>query len=202
MKKPIHIYIDVDNTIYNSIKVVTMKLNEKYNMNIDYEEIRGYNFKDKFPMTDGDEIKRIFDDPLFYMYKDMDMPSAFSYILFLYTYSNCKINFVTIGTKINLINKRKWLDEVFDKMNIDYNEFYGNYNEDNDKRFVDMSGGIFIDDNIECLRKSNANIKILLKNNTDNEWNKVLPNDEIYIANDWDDVYEIIKFFCDNGEMI
>ena len=202
MKKTIKLYIDVDNTIYNSARVVVEMLNERYGCNINYEDIKGYDFKDKFPMLKENEVMNLFDDPTFYGREYRDIPMAFAYMLLFTTYKNCKISFVTIGTPINLVNKRRWIDEIFNKLDIDYNEFYGNYNDDNDKRFVDMSGGIFIDDNVECLRKSNASIKILLKNNSDNRWNKVEPNDELYIANDWDDVYEIIKFFCENKGMI
>ena len=202
MKKTVQLYIDIDNTIYNSARVVVEMLNERYGCDVNYEDIKGYDFKDKFPMLKENEVMNLFDDPTFYGRKNRDIFSAFSYMLYFFTYKNCRINFVTIGTPTNLINKLKWINEVFNKLGVDYNEFYGNYNDDNDKRFVDMSGGIFIDDNVECLRKSNASVKILLKNNSDNRWNKVEPNDELYIANDWDDVYEIIKFFCDNRGMI
>ena len=202
MKKAVQLYVDVDNTIYNSARVVVEMLNERYGCNVNPEDIKGYDFKDKFPMLKENEVMNLFDDPTFYGRKNMDIFSAFSYMLYFFTYKNCRINFVTIGTLTNLINKLKWINEVFNKLGIDYNEFYGNYNDDNDKRFVDMSGGIFIDDNVECLRKSNASVKILLKNNSDNRWNKVEPNDELYIANDWDDVFEIVKFFCDNKGMI
>ena len=65
-----------------------------------------------------------------------------------------------------------------------------------------MSGGIFIDDNIDCLRSSNASIKILIKNGVDTKWNNVEPGDDVYIADDWGDIIRIVGFFINNKEMI
>ena len=83
-----------------------------------------------------------------------------------------------------------------------YIDFYGSTDKSCDKSFVDMSGGIFIDDNVDCLRTSNAKVKILIKNNVDTKWNEIKPNEEIYVVNTWDEILEIIDFFYKNREMM
>ena len=73
VKKPIKLYIDVDNTIYNSARVVVEMLNERYGCDVNYEDIKGYDFKDKFPMLKENEVMNLFDDPTFYGRKNRDI---------------------------------------------------------------------------------------------------------------------------------
>ena len=209
-KSKVNLYVDIDNTIYNSTARVVDILNKKYNSHltgnyVDYKDVKGYNFKDKFPQVSEEEVEQIFQEPDFYtdgfLYSYLTLV-AFMALDKLYKKYGTRINFVTLGTLNNLEHKRQWIERTCDIWDIDYNEYYGDTNNESDKTFVDMSNGIFIDDNIECLRNSNASIKILLKNGVDTEWNKVLPNDEVYIVNDWYEALEIIEFFHNNEGLI
>ena len=202
MKNRPNIFVDVDNTIFDSTSKVLNLLNKFYNTQIKPEEIKEYNFKDKFPDLSNETVRKIFDKKDFYYDYMYINTTALASIKVFIDNLKCRVSFVTLGTQENLINKRNWIDDICYSTNIYYNEYYGDTNNVSDKTFVDMSGGIFIDDNIKCLRNSNADIKILLKNNSENNWNKVEPNEEIYIANDWDDVYKIVCFFVCNREMI
>ena len=65
----------------------------------------------------------------------------------------------------------------------------------------DRHNGVFIDDHIGCLHSSNAKIKILMKNVENGEWNKVEPNDDIYVVNNWYEVYSIFDFIKKNKEL-
>jgi len=74
-----------------------------------------------------------------------------------------------------------------------------------DKSLIPMYKGIQIDDNFNNLIGTNAHIKVLLTNNIVADFNKgyatknnnadeLLLNDNLYYANDLNEVYEILKF--------
>lgn len=207
MKKNVKVFIDIDNTIYDSTKAVVDELNKRYNKNVNPEDIKAYDFTDQFPEVKQSEIKEIFSNENFYKRLDCIDGTAFMFIDILSIQQKIDVSFVTLGTKENLENKKEWLDyvlksgEFFDH-EVDYYEYYGNLSGDSNKSFIDMSGGIFIDDNIDCLRSSNASIKILIKNGVDTKWNNVEPGDDVYIADDWGDIIRIVEFFINNKEMI
>ena len=207
MKKKVNVFIDIDNTIYNSTKVAVDELNKRYNRNIKYTDIKAYDFTDQFPEVKQSEIKEIFSNENFYKRLDCIDGTAFMFIDILSTQQKIDVSFVTLGTKENLENKKEWLDYIlkskdFFDHEVDYYEYYGSLSSASNKSFIDMSGGIFIDDNIDCLRSSNASIKILIKNGVDTKWNNVEPGDNVYIADDWGDIIKIVGFFINNKEMI
>ena len=64
-----------------------------------------------------------------------------------------------------------------------------------------MEYGIQIDDRVDCLTGTNANIKILIKNNKDVVWNKTDRVSEFfYIINEWKEIVEILKFAYENPD--
>ena len=163
------LFIDFDNTIANSSEVIVDMLNEHFDKNENFEKLRKYDFSDLFPECSYWDIEKFFDE----------------------------ISIVTIGTKDNLENKKRFLKEN----NLELT-FYGIENNGrSDKSSVDMHNGVFIDDHIGCLHSSNAKIKILMKNVENGEWNKVEPNDDIYVVNNWYEVYSIFDFIKKNKEL-
>ena len=65
-----------------------------------------------------------------------------------------------------------------------------------------MEYGIQIDDRVDCLMGTNANIKILIKNNKDVVWNKTdRISESFYIINEWKEIVEILKFAYENPDM-
>lgn len=189
------LFIDFDNTIANSSEVIVDMLNEHFDKNENFEKLRKYDFSDLFPECSYWDIEKFFNsDEMFERLKIF--PNMIETVDAFKDFFD-EISIVTIGTKDNLENKKRFLKEN----NLELT-FYGIENNGrSDKSSVDMHNGVFIDDHIGCLHSSNAKIKILIKNVENGEWNKVEPNDDIYVVNNWYEVYSIFDFIKKNKEL-
>mgnify|MGYP000388730303 FL=1 len=189
------LFIDFDNTIANSSEVIVDMLNEHFDKNENFEKLRKYDFSDLFPECSYWDIEKFFNsDEMFERLKIF--PNMIETVDTFKDFFD-EISIVTIGTKDNLENKKRFLKEN----NLELT-FYGIENNGrSDKSSVDMHNGVFIDDHIGCLHSSNAKIKILMKNVENGEWNKVEPNDDIYVVNNWYEVYSIFDFIKKNKEL-
>ena len=189
------LFIDFDNTIANSSEVIVDMLNEHFGKNENFEKLRKYDFSDLFPECSYWDIEKFFNsDEMFERLKIF--PNMIETVDAFKDFFD-EISIVTIGTKDNLENKKRFLKEN----NLELT-FYGIENNGrSDKSSVDMHNGVFIDDLIGCLHSSNAKIKILMKNVENGEWNKVEPNDDIYVVNNWYEVYSIFDFIKKNKEL-
>lgn len=189
------LFIDFDNTIANSSEVIVDMLNEHFGKNENFEKLRKYDFSDLFPECSYWDIEKFFNsDEMFERLKIF--PNMIETVDAFKDFFD-EISIVTIGTKDNLENKKRFLKEN----NLELT-FYGIENNGrSDKSSVDMHNGVFIDDHIGCLHGSNAKIKILMKNVENGEWNKVEPNDDIYVVNNWYEVYSIFDFIKKNKEL-
>lgn len=189
------LFIDFDNTIANSSEVIVDMLNEHFDKNENFENLRKYDFSDLFPECSYWDIEKFFNsDEMFERLKIF--PNMIETVDAFKDFFD-EISIVTIGTKDNLENKKRFLKEN----NLELT-FYGIENNGrSDKSSVDMHNGVFIDDHIGCLHSSNAKIKILMKNVENGEWNKVEPNDDIYVVNNWYEVYSIFDFIKKNKEL-
>lgn len=189
------LFIDFDNTIANSSEVIVDMLNEHFGKHENFEKLRKYDFSDLFPECSYWDIEKFFNsDEMFERLKIF--PNMIETVDAFKDFFD-EISIVTIGTKDNLENKKRFLKEN----NLELT-FYGIENNGrSDKSSVDMHNGVFIDDHIGCLHSSNAKIKILMKNVENGEWNKVEPNDDIYVVNNWYEVYSIFDFIKKNKEL-
>lgn len=189
------LFIDFDNTIANSSEVIVDMLNEHFGKNENFEKLRKYDFSDLFPECSYWDIEKFFNsDEMFERLKIF--PNMIETVDAFKDFFD-EISIVTIGTKDNLENKKRFLKEN----NLELT-FYGIENNGrSDKSSVDMHNGVFIDDHIGCLHSSNAKIKMLMKNVENGEWNKVEPNDDIYVVNNWYEVYSIFDFIKKNKEL-
>lgn len=189
------LFIDFDNTIANSSEVIVDMLNEHFDKNENFEKLIKYDFSDLFPECSYWDIEKFFNsDEMFERLKIF--PNMIETVDAFKDFFD-EISIVTIGTKDNLENKKRFLKEN----NLELT-FYGIENNGrSDKSSVDMHNGVFIDDHIGCLHSSNAKIKILMKNVENGEWNKVEPNDDIYVVNNWYEVYSIFDFIKKNKEL-
>lgn len=189
------LFIDFDNTIANSSEVIVDMLNEHFGKSENFEKLRKYDFSDLFPECSYWDIEKFFNsDEMFERLKIF--PNMIETVDAFKDFFD-EISIVTIGTKDNLENKKRFLKEN----NLELT-FYGIENNGrSDKSSVDMHNGVFIDDHIGCLHSSNAKIKILMKNVENGEWNKVEPNDNIYVVNNWYEVYSIFDFIKKNKEL-
>lgn len=181
--------------IANSSEVIVDMLNEHFDKNENFEKLRKYDFSDLFPECSYWDIEKFFNsDEMFERLKIF--PNMIETVDAFKDFFD-EISIVTIGTKDNLENKKRFLKEN----NLELT-FYGIENNGrSDKSSVDMHNGVFIDDHIGCLHSSNAKIKILMKNVENGEWNKVEPNDDIYVVNNWYEVYSIFDFIKKNKEL-
>ena len=189
------LFIDFDNTIANSSEVIVDMLNEHFGKSENFEKLRKYDFSDLLPECSYWDIEKFFNsDEMFERLKIF--PNMIETVDAFRDFFD-EISIVTIGTKDNLENKKRFLKEN----NLELT-FYGIENNGrSDKSSVDMHNGVFIDDHIGCLHSSNAKIKILMKNVENGEWNKVEPNDDIYVVNNWYEVYSIFDFIKKNKEL-
>lgn len=171
-----NLYIDIDGTIWDSVKAVCDMYNEDYMFHDDFKMaiphlVNKWNMSDECPLCDN--IERYFDDDRFFKYVEfMDNASIVLPLL----HSKYRITLVTIGTSINLIHKFEMLR--------DYSwcdKFIG-IAPGKDKSEIDMSGGIMIDDNSKYLRSCNAPTKILFGDKY--EWNE-----------DWDEKTEGVRCY-------
>ena len=100
-----------------------------------------------------------------------------------------KVKFVitTKGTAENLKKKEQWIKE-----NIPGNiSFVGITNNSLSKRQVDMTNGIQIDDCTAAL-DTNADIKILYKDNHNFNWQSNYNNTDILVVNTWLEIDDIL----------
>lgn len=169
-----YVYLDVDETLTNSIKAVLTVLNKRYNTNYKAYQVTTWNFTNLFPDMTNEEIEEIFNSDDFFENLKFK-PYAKKWLKQQHELNN--VTLVTHGSQINLQKKKKWFEQQgFKNIN-----FIGLPHEIN-KGNIDMSDALFIDDcksNLEC---SNAKYKVLYKNIPDGEWLK-----------DWNGMY--IKSF-------
>lgn len=157
MKKKL--FIDVDGVITNTIKRFCDIYNKKYAAHpnfkpADWTKVETWNFTDECPLLKTvDEVEEIFDS--YEMYKNPEFLEGCVDALFKLS-NTCDITIVTMGSALNLGNKYESL-----KSTIPFVDFIGvDSFKHTDKRKVDMTGGIFIDDVSKNLRTSNAHTKI------------------------------------------
>lgn len=181
-------YIDIDNTIVNFTKQAVKKFNELCGTNKKYEDVVKYDFTDLFPDLTQEKKRDIYLNNFYEgieKYENLD--EALKQINKMF-----KIVFVTRGTKNSLQEKEEWLKNNLDKT-IKY-KFIGLPLEA-DKSSIDMKKGIIIDDQVDMLKSSNADMKILYADKRiETEWNDYLQNIDSYIVQDWNEILEILTF--------
>lgn len=184
------IFIDLDCTLYNTVKQIVAMYDEDYCYYSDYEkipwtEVRTWDFTE-LKAAKAEHINHYFNQKRFFDNVEM-FDNAKETIDWLS--SNYKIVFVSHGYSPNLRLKQEYIKKHFP-----YAEFIGvNLKEHSDKSCVNMSNGIFIDDKAENLETSNADVKICFGDSY--EWNDdfEIDGDKNFNAFDWDDVSYLIR---------
>lgn len=200
LKKKQAVYWDVDdimlNSLETSVKIINFEYNALHNLPPkSASDVRDWNMKSIYRDITPEQIEEIFESEEFW--KNVEFRAELNSLLTGKILKKYKHTFVTKGTQKNLEYKREFLSinlDCFDEFN-----FIG-IESHISKGQIDMSGGIFIDDNIENLLESNADIKILLTNNHETrynnafgEFNDKLP-DNLYMANNLSQVVAILEF--------
>lgn len=190
MNNKIKLYIDFDSTIVDSIGRVIEMGNNKYGVNEHRSKLSDYNFKSVFPSITKKEIDEMFCSEEFFNDNLKYMPNCYDV---LNKYKDlCDIYIVSVSYNDNLKYKSKWIDKnlPFVKQFIPVNN--------NDKHIIDMRNGIQIDDTYECLRYTNALVKILYKDNNDYQWQHH-SNENIYNVNTWREIDDMLSFYLKEG---
>lgn len=172
-------YIDFDGTIVHTVDAVVKILNYKHNLSVNPREVSTWDFTDQFkvPMI---EIDNVFSDRTF-----------FENLKFIKGAKNFILNYiedvliVSKGDYENAKLKREFLNNN-GLENVDFVCLPHNIS----KGIIDMSGGIFIDDNVENLKDTNAQVKILFKEYNDDinrEWQN---NWNGFVSYSWNNIDE------------
>ena len=180
------VYVDFDNTIVESNQKVIEILNDKYGLNKSEDDLEDYGYTSIAPITEEEKLG-IFESDEFF--SNLKFKSDFLKVLNKY---DGKVKFVitTKGTAENLKKKEQWIKE-----NIPGNiSFIGITNNRLSKRQVDMTNGIQIDDCTAAL-DTNADIKILYKDNHNFNWQSNYNNTDILVVNTWLEIDDILSFY-------
>lgn len=180
------VYVDFDNTIVESNQKVIEILNDKYGLNKNEDDLEDYGYTSIAPITEEEKLG-IFEGDEFF--SNLKFKSDFLKVLNKY---NGKVKFIitTKGTAENLKKKEQWVKE-----NIPGNvSFVGITNNSLSKKQVDMTNGIQIDDCTAAL-DTNADIKILYKDNHNFNWQSNYNNTDILVVNTWLEIDDILSFY-------
>lgn len=182
MKK---IFIDFDNVIVNSTYVVTKILNKKYNKNVEWEDIKSYDFSDKFPETNKNEILEIFNSDEFFTLAKQSIYFNSKKVIEKFS-KDFDVFILTIGTPMNIKLKIDFLKENF--------PFISKYimilmdNVKMDKSIINMrKEDTIIDDVYSNIESSSAGNRILFSyGGIQTEWNEY--GKYMELTNTWSEI--------------
>ena len=192
------IYWDVDDVILNTSEVVIDIINRRYLDEDQYktfEDRKDWGLKSIWRGMNKQIAKEIFESDDFW--NSVKVKEEFKKV-FDSIGDKYEHKLVTKGTECNHDRKQQFL--INDTYMKDKQWDYICVGDDEDKNIVNMSNGIFIDDKLENLVVTNARIKILLKNGIDTNYNtsrgKNAVVDNLYVANNLEEVKQLLEFNC------
>ena len=173
MAKP-KLFIDFDNTLVNSTAAICEVYNEEYKSHVgfvpaDWRQSQLYDFSDICPLASPDVIEWMFAQDEFF---ENLWPLPYAREAIRKLKQDFELYIVSIGTPLNLSKKSYYISKVFPM--IDNVILLGTKSCAADKSIVDMSDGCMIDDSLQALNSSNADVKIVfgpeLKYNKTNQY--------------------------------
>ena len=186
------IIIDIDNTLINTIATITNLYNEDFKwyskfQPIDWHNVKTWNFEE-LELASRDYINHYFNQPRFFR-EAVLMDDVLEVIGRLYQ-KGYEIVFCSMCYSPNGRGKEIFLRGLFP-----YAKFINvNMKEYPDKRHIDMSGAIFVDDDGKNLDTSNAAIKVCFGEIL--PWNENYDGDRCY---SWLDFEEFINDLEEGG---
>ena len=159
------IYLDADDTIMNSSLAIIEIANQKFGTDKTIDDLKDWSYETIFKNTDEFNTVSLYESDIFF---ETVTPNI-GFCKFYEKYKN-ELDFivVTLGTKKNLEKKKEWFKKIFPAIT-----FFGiGIGEGSafDKSILDMYNSIQIDDRFDCVRYTNASVKMVLKNNKDFYW--------------------------------
>ena len=200
-QRKIKLFIDADDTILESSKAFINIVNQQDNVtpHKTYEELRDWKYRSLFPYMTNERIFKIYDSEEFF--NIVKINSDFENF-YLKHENDFEWNIVTKGHKSNIEHKQKYCKKHLPKAKVVGCRFDSMEEQNFDKSHIDMDYGIQIDDRTDCLTGSNANIKILFKNNRDFYWNRTeMTSEPLYIMNSWKEIIETLEFALKNSDV-
>ena len=169
--------VDMDSTLVNSIKSIVNVYNTLYKKDVNWRDVRSWDFSCVFEDVNKTKILWLFEHPLFFENLEF-YPGALEILEELYL-AGYQIDIYSAGTQLNKERKIHLIERInsdFQNKYIKANRPFLNWiNCDSimhGKSCQDLSDAIFIDDRIDNLTSSNAYSKILFKyENKDYDWN-------------------------------
>lgn len=192
------IYVDCDDTILHSSETVINILNNRYNVNKSIQDLKDWHYRSIVSTVTPEEILSIYSSDEFWEQVKINEKFLEIYNKFK---EDIKWVIVSKGDCVNLLKKQKFIEKNFE--DVEFRGLILNDSDEFNKSLVDMSDGIQIDDNINCLTYTNSPIKVILKNNKSVYWNKVYSNmDNLYAVENWELMELLIEYFLEHRELI
>lgn len=201
MEQKIKLFIDADDTILESSKTVINILNKRFNISPPktYDDIRDWGYRSIYHWCTNEIINEIYDSEEFFEQVKIHQDLMKFYNMYR---NDFEWYIVTKGHYENIKKKKEYFSKYLPLATVIGCQFKSLESEEYDKSHIDMDYGIQIDDRTDCLTGTNANIKILFKNNKDFYWNQTNKTKEtFYKANTWKEIAEILEFALKNPEM-
>lgn len=180
------IFVDFDDTFVNSIETVIGILNNRYGLNKTASDLKDWKFNSIVGCLTRSDVNELFEcDEFWNNIKVFDgaIECLKDYNVFI----------CSCGTKKNIENKIKFIKSLGLEYGFKMIDTASGKNG-KDKKDFDMSGCIQIDDRFDNLSGTNASVKILYKNFNNYPWQEIGSNSNIYIANNWKDVDDILRW--------
>ena len=194
------IFLDIDDVIFNSSEIVVSILNQRYSLNKTINDLRDWGYRSIYPKMTIKMIEDIYESKDFWDKIEIKNEFLIHICQNKELWEQYNWAFVTQGNWNNLGKKNNFLYQhpIFK----DYynNVYFFGLGINEPKSNINMINGIQIDDNFNNLKGTNANLKILLKNNRDTNYNtheikKDLYNrEDLYIINTFKELREILLF--------
>lgn len=197
------IYWDVDDVVLNTSETVIQLINDNYNRPNskpmkEFEDLKDWKMKSINRDIESGYIWEVLESNEFW--DRVSFNEKFIKFISSPTAQRFRHYFLTVGTLPNLQKKHNQLCGILHNaldLEKDYN-FIG-LPPHTDKHIIDMEGGIQIDDNLKNLVYTNAEIKILLKNNLETDYNiySKFRKDSIrnlYETNTLEETFQILDF--------
>jgi len=182
------IYVDFDNTIFNTIAIMCEYGNKKFNKDYKYTDMKSWNAKDLYPNMTKKDLHIIFTE---YMWQSK-FNKDYIFDNCIETLTNQRKNYniclTSIGVSENIAQKTKFMNKYLKDV-IDNWIFLGSRTIHMDKSIITDSNSIIIDDHYDALHSANVPYKICA-NMCEGEWNIGWTGTK---CNNWNEINDILN---------
>lgn len=169
-----------------SSKSIVKCVNEEFHLGRTENDITDWGYRSLCSKLTSSDVERFFESDTFW--NSLEIHENALETLWGYDSHCC-----TLGTAKNLELKQRFLENNSlgsDHYMLDTGLGYTM----KDKRRINMAGGIQIGDTHKELAHTNASVKVLFKSYHDYPWQKVPPNETIYLVDEWLEIADIIRW--------